>query len=410
MSIFRKAERSEDGKSDTNGFLSIAQVQNGKVLTAVAVVSIATFVGLGFYLTRDKQKADEIPSNAAYVANNNAETSTNGTPSAEIANKKVQDDIEKSQAASKAGKSSVPEFPVSNEVSVDANGKSQYPTQKEDDLSNKNSPMADVYSTKKSEQQNQQYPSPNNQNGQASGDGQSVEFKSKSDQYKALIALNGYARSVGGGETKAPSATTTDGKVTSTESVVTPPTIAKKRVMQAGQSAMVEISTKTNTDRPFAVFGKVISGKLNGDTLIGSAVKNEDDSVTITFNKISTTGEDGKSFAISAIALDPVTGDAGLTGDVNHKIMQRFVLPMTAVAVGTYGQLIAQTNQTAVTTGLVSVTQSSRVDSNRVAQAAIGSTATSASTQLNKNAAAAPATTLPANLLIEVKFIEDVML
>lgn len=412
LNPFKKASVDANGNA-VSGFVGIAQIQNGRVLSILVGVMLISTIGFYMYITRDKAKEEAVPSTAAYVGDNNAIESHNGTPSVEIANKKIEDDIEKSNAASKNGESSVPEFPVSNEVKIGANGQPLYPTQQADDLSSghKVSTMApvDAYSTKRAEQEGVNYPSNNNQSGQQSQNNEpSSEFKSKSEQYKALIALNGYTRSVSGGETKVSSVADTpkpnSDKVTDT---VTP---VKNRALQAGQTAMVEISTKINTDRPLVVFGNIVSGKLKGNVLIGAASRNEDDSVSVSFNKISTSGENGKTYPIVAIALDPITGESGLTGDVNHKIMQRFILPMAAVAIGTYGQLIAQTNQTTTTTGNISVTQQNRVDTNRVVQASAGAAATQAATQFNKGAAAVPATTLPANLLIEVKFIEDVIL
>lgn len=188
----------------------------------------------------------------------------------------------------------------------------------------------------------------------------------------------------------------------------------EKLIMQAGQDCYAEIDMAINTDEPSKVFAIARSGKIKGATLIGDAIKNINDTVSINFTTISMPGRQAAS--IVAIAVDPLTGRGALTGDVNHKIIERFIIPMAAAAVGKYGELVSKQGSVVVPMaggipGMggqnnIALTQNLNAQQLRTASIAEG-TKIATSAMAAQAAIAKPATSLPNGVGIMVRFVSD---
>lgn len=186
---------------------------------------------------------------------------------------------------------------------------------------------------------------------------------------------------------------------------------AKTLVMRAGESIYANINMSINTDEPSIVMANILGGKLSGGMIFGKAVLNSNDTVTITFDKISLPEKQQTSF--SGVAIDPRTGRSSLTGTVNKKIFTRYVLPITSTIAGSYAQLLAkqstqQTTTLATTlmpgntfTGLVMTPQQTRDLMTAEAIKTLGGVITATS------AAAKPVVTFPNDLNVEVKLTAD---
>ena len=402
-------------KDGTKAALPLHQTQNGMVLIGIGLTLLVVFSVVGYKLM---SKKDEVAGQSSAIdVETNTRQSTSGTSSEEVIAKKIKDDIEKANLASGNGKSSVPEFPATDTVELDDKGNAKPKAAEDMTFANyKNKGGSDSFKSAYPSSGQAQPSAPLNYQQTEAPAFQKVENvdelnAEKLKQYAALSESLKQSPSVSGSEPD--SSKTKQGiKEDAVQAIAAKPaaTVKLSRVLQAGDSVMVEIPLKTNTDRPMAVFAKVLSGKIKGATLIGSATKNDDDTVSISFSSLSTAGENGKTTATKAIAIDPVTGDTGIVGDVNHKIFQRFILPSIAVATGTYGQLISQVGQTTVSNANTTVTQSSNVSGSKVAAAAVGAAATQVATTLAAQANVGASTQLAGNLLLEVKFLEDLNL
>lgn len=203
-----------------------------------------------------------------------------------------------------------------------------------------------------------------------------------------------------------------------------PPTVAASSVVQAsaddvmviktGERVYVNIDTSINTDQSPELFGQILSGRARGWTLFGRATQNTDYTVGINFDTVSL--PDGRSMPITAMAIDPETGGLSVSGNVNHKIFERFVIPVLAGGAGKYGDLMSQVGTTYTPNSITPIipgvpgTITNNMNMSQVRNAAIGggvkNLADSLSTQ---SKGVKPSTTTKRNLGIEVIFLKEVI-
>ena len=116
-------------------------------------------------------------------------------------------------------------------------------------------------------------------------------------------------------------------------------------LLPAAEIAYAQLLTEANSDIPGPIIAQIASGPLSGNRVIGS-FSVEKDLLVLNFETIIVNGE---SIAINAIALDPTTTLPGMATEVNHRYLQRIVLPMAAAFVEGAASAIAESGTTTIT-------------------------------------------------------------
>lgn len=132
-----------------------------------------------------------------------------------------------------------------------------------------------------------------------------------------------------------------------TQRVNTPTPATQPVVIQA-----LEIMTGKLANPITALMGKpsyasalVTSGPFAGAFLVGTSTMVETESIETTF---TTMRHGNKAYKIDAIVLDEQTAKAGMDGNVDRRILQRYVLPVTVAAAQGYYQASAQTGTSVI--------------------------------------------------------------
>lgn len=127
---------------------------------------------------------------------------------------------------------------------------------------------------------------------------------------------------------------------------------------QAGGSGQVliqalEIVTGKLANPITAIMGKpsyasalITSGPFAGAFLTGTSTMNENETIEVTFNMMRF---GNKAYKIDAIVLDEQTANAGVQGDIDRRLLQRYLLPITVAMAQGYFAASAQTGSTLIT-------------------------------------------------------------
>lgn len=116
-------------------------------------------------------------------------------------------------------------------------------------------------------------------------------------------------------------------------------------IIPAGDIAYAQLLIEANSDVPGPVLAVLVSGPLKGSKIIGTfSVSNE--YLTLNFTTVVV---DGKSYDIDAVALDPDTSLPGMATEVDHRYLQRVVLPAAAAFVSGFADAMAQSDATNIT-------------------------------------------------------------
>lgn len=128
-------------------------------------------------------------------------------------------------------------------------------------------------------------------------------------------------------------------------------------VIPAGKIVYGQMLLEANSDVPSVVLAQMVSGPLKGWKLLGQFEPLDDiEMLGITFD--TAVNEDGDQYELDAIMLDPDTGLAALSTDVNHRYLQRVILPSAAKFVEGFSSAIAETGRTSISVSGENVTSS----------------------------------------------------
>lgn len=377
--------------------------RNLKMIAGVAVLAIAVSLMIFSHLSKKKDEsgAAAIPQDNNIVSNNSAvpDGHNNIAAPAGISNMVADSNNAAAAAAKASGGSFVPEFtaPIIDEK--------QHAKQRPED--SQSSPQASNKAGAMPAYQSNVAPVPTPSESTATKQ-QEDSMRQKMAQYQQLVSAWTYGDQAIVRNDAANADNNVKQQPQSHATTATSSPQGKKILLHAGESVYASIDMSIDTDQPSAVFATIQSGALNGATLIGTAKQNPDDSVAVAFSKLSIPGK--PAISIQAEAIDSSTGRGALTGDVNHKIVQRFILPMVSAAMGAYGQVQSQQGTTITASPLVGATTSTNLSPAQIGAVAIGAGAQNLATKLNTiSNATNPETTLPANIGVEVKFLSDVM-
>ena len=121
-------------------------------------------------------------------------------------------------------------------------------------------------------------------------------------------------------------------------------TIPEIVVIPAGEIEYAQIITEANSDVPGPVLGQIVSGPLAGSRILGS-FQVQEELISLQFNTVVV---DGESLPIDAIALDPATTLPGMATDVDHRYLQRIVIPTAAKFIEGVASAVAESGRTSV--------------------------------------------------------------
>lgn len=142
-------------------------------------------------------------------------------------------------------------------------------------------------------------------------------------------------------------------------------------IIPAGEIEYAQLIIEANSDVPGPVLALLMSGPLKGSKLLGTfSVQN--DYLTLQFNTLV---HEDETYDISAIALDPDTSLPGMATEVDHRYLQRILLPAAAAFVEGFADAIAQTDATSITidtSGSATSTTQSDVDLDTEEEVALG--------------------------------------
>ncbi len=116
-------------------------------------------------------------------------------------------------------------------------------------------------------------------------------------------------------------------------------------LLPAAEIVYAQLLTEANSDAPGPVLAQIVSGPLAGSRIIGS-FEVESDLLILNFETVVI---DGASIDVNAIALNPETTLPGMATEVDHRYLQRIVLPMAAAFVEGTATAIAETGRTTIT-------------------------------------------------------------
>lgn len=128
-------------------------------------------------------------------------------------------------------------------------------------------------------------------------------------------------------------------------------------VIPAGKIVYGQLLLEANSDVPFTVLARMVSGPLKGWKLLGKfTVLDDIEMLAITFS--IAVNEDGKQYDVNAFMLNPDSGLAAMRTDVDHRYIRRIVLPAAAEFISGYASAIAESGRTSVSVSGQTVTTS----------------------------------------------------
>lgn len=119
-----------------------------------------------------------------------------------------------------------------------------------------------------------------------------------------------------------------------------------KVVIPAGEVVYSQLLIEANSDIPGPIVGMIVSGPFNGSRVLGK-FQRKDEYIVMEFTTL--VGKDGHSIPIEAVAVDPETTLSGMATDVDHRYLQRIVLPAATSFIEGMGNAIAENGSTTVT-------------------------------------------------------------
>ncbi|MFA7276883.1 MAG: DotG/IcmE/VirB10 family protein [Pseudobdellovibrionaceae bacterium] len=127
--------------------------------------------------------------------------------------------------------------------------------------------------------------------------------------------------------------------------------IAKKPdtiIIPAGSIQYAQMLNEANSDVPGPVLGMIVTGPFSGSRIMGTFTAAEEHLV-IQFSTLVT--KKGTSIPIKAFAVDPDTSLVALASDVDHRYLERIILPAAASFIEGLGAGYAETTTTVTGSG-----------------------------------------------------------
>ena len=119
-------------------------------------------------------------------------------------------------------------------------------------------------------------------------------------------------------------------------------------LIAAGKIVYGQLLLQANSDVPFTVLAQMVSGPLKGWKLMGK-FQIIDDLNLLGIKFTAAVNDDGKTYKVKAVMLNPDNGLAAMRTSVDHRYLRRIVLPMAAEFISGYASAIAESGRTSVT-------------------------------------------------------------
>lgn len=169
---------------------------------------------------------------------------------------------------------------------------------------------------------------------------------------------------------------------------VVPGAANKRKVVADFALVPAILETSIDTDETSMVEARVPAGEYEGARVFAMGYKRITNSVDMTFTFMEWRG---RSYKITAKAVDQETMRTSLSGEVNNRWMSRIVLPAIAAGIGRTGQLYEQANSQTILVPQVGVVQSRPTpDGRSIAGTVLGGMGTQAGQVLTSDAASMP--------------------
>ncbi len=163
------------------------------------------------------------------------------------------------------------------------------------------------------------------------------QTETKKFNYKGLVKYSDKAAAANNGELSDGSGEFNGEEIDQEEKIV---------LIPAGEIEYAQLLIEANSDVKGPVLVQLVSGPLRGARILGTFSVENDQYLTLQFTTLVL---DGKSYNVSAIALDPETSLPGMATDVNHHYFQRIILPAASAFVSGFADAFAQTDATNIT-------------------------------------------------------------
>ena len=121
----------------------------------------------------------------------------------------------------------------------------------------------------------------------------------------------------------------------------------EKPLIAPGDILYAQMLIEANSDVPSVVMAQILTGHFEGSKILGSFSR-KDERLVINFNQIV---KDGKSYPMSAVAVDPATSLPGLATEVDQRYFKRIVLPAAAKFIEGMTEAISESGTTNIVSG-----------------------------------------------------------
>ena len=115
-------------------------------------------------------------------------------------------------------------------------------------------------------------------------------------------------------------------------------------ILPAGEIIYAQTLLEANSDIPGPVLAEIVTGPLKGSRILGT-FEVQDEYLTLNFD---TAILNDQSISIDAIAVNPKTSLTGMASDVDHRYLERILLPAAAAFVEGFASAVAQQDNSVI--------------------------------------------------------------
>lgn len=190
------------------------------------------------------------------------------------------------------------------------------------------------------------------------------------------------------------------------------PAVSRTMIVDKEYIASAQVENRPSTDRGGDTYVKINGGVLEGAELQGSSSLYNSEYMKTHFTTMTFKG---KTYDIDATALDETTAEEALDGKIDHKILDRYVMPVIFAGVQAFANAKAQTGSfaavpvTPTTSNGTTVVSSYGIatnppDTTQAINAGVAQGLSVANQNISKMATEPPDVSLPQNTAIGVRF------
>ena len=176
------------------------------------------------------------------------------------------------------------------------------------------------------------------------------------------------------------------------------------QVLKAGTVMFGILTIGINTDESSPIMAKIISGALNGSTLMGSFTR-ENNKVMLKFNRLNMPDQKN-TISIDTVAIDPNTARTVVSGHVNNHYLLRYGSLMASGFLGALGQALSNANSFCFSP-TICVQQTSSFSTAQQVLIGLGGVGTKIGNEVSTKENITPTVTIPAGTSIGLLLMSD---